>query len=312
MTTNRSPQKNLPTPSRYRKLVWIIPAAVVALLVLVLVARWLRDLPAVQDFLVAYPGESDLPEGAPVGLPAWMGWQHFFNVFLIVLIIRSGWRVRTTQRPGTYWTRNNTGLIKTKGVPKKISLDLWLHLTLDAAWVLNGIVFGVLLFATGQWMRVVPTSWDVVPNAISAALQYASLDWPSENGWVNYNSLQLIAYFVTIFIAAPLAVATGLRMSGAWPNNDRINRVYPVELARAVHFPVMLYFVLFIIAHVTLVFTTGALRNLNHMYAAEDSEGSWLGFIMFAVSLTVMIIAWFLYNPLILRPLAALTGKISR
>ena len=33
------------------------------------------------------------------------------------------------------------------------------------------------------------------------------------------------------------------------------------------HFPVMLYFVAFTVVHVALVFATGALRNLNHMYA---------------------------------------------
>ncbi|MEU8247905.1 hypothetical protein [Nonomuraea sp. NPDC048916] len=28
----------------------------------------------------------------------------------------------------------------------------------------------VLLFATGQWVRIVPSDWAVVPNALSAAL----------------------------------------------------------------------------------------------------------------------------------------------
>ncbi len=121
-------------------------------------------------------------------------------------------------------------------------------------------------------MRIVPTSWEVFPNAISAALQYVSLDWPTENGWVNYNSLQQLAYFATVFLAAPLAIATGVRMSGIWPKNaTALNKAYPVEWARKIHFPVMLYFVAFIIVHVALVFATGALRNLNHMYAAQDA-----------------------------------------
>ena len=30
-----------------------------------------------------------------------------------------------------------------------------------------------------------------------------TLDWPVETGWVNYNSLQQIMYFVVVFIAAP-------------------------------------------------------------------------------------------------------------
>ena len=190
---------------------------IILLAIAVLAARWLTGLAAVESFMESYPGHSELPASAPVGLPAWLGWQHFINMFLILLIIRSGWQVRTTKRPAAHWIRNNKGLIKTPGNPTKISLDLWFHLTLDALWVLNGAIFIVALFFTGQWMRIVPTSWDVFPNAISAGLQYLSLNWPTDNGWVNYNGLQLLTYFITVFIAAPLAIATGLRMSGAWP-----------------------------------------------------------------------------------------------
>ncbi len=297
---------------KWAKLLWIVPAVLVVLAILVFAARWFVGLEGVKGFLQQYPGDSELPEGAPVGFPAWLGWQHFFNAFFIVLIIRSGWQVRTTARPQAYWTRNNKGLIRTKNPPKKISLELWFHLTLDALWMINGVIFVILLFATGQWMRIVPTSWDVFPNAVSAGLQYLSLNWPTDNGWVNYNSLQLLTYFVTVFIAAPLAFITGLRMSGAWPKDaTKLNKIYKIELARAVHVPVMLYFVFFIIVHVTLVLATGALRNLNHMYGGSD-EVNWWGFSIFAVSLVVMAAAWVLAQPLFLRPIAALTGKVGR
>lgn len=310
MTTTKQPVR---TPrSKWAKLATAVVVAVVALGAAVLIAQWMRTLPAVQDFLATYPGQVQLPGTAPVGLPAWLGWQHFLNAFFIVLIIRSGWLVRTTAKPKEHWTRNNTGLIKTQGKPAKISLNLWFHLSLDALWVLNGIIFIILLFATGQWMRIVPTSWEVIPNALSTAIQYASLNWPTENGWLNYNSLQVLAYFSIVFIAAPLALATGLRMSGAWPKNaTTLNRIYPVELARAIHFPVMLYFVCFVIVHVALVFTTGALKNLNHMYASNDGAG-WTGFWIFAASLAFMVAAWFLARPLFLRPIASLMGKVSR
>lgn len=290
----------------------MIVAALAVLLVLVLAARWLRGLPPVENYLSVYPGHSTLPTGTPVGFPAWLGWQHFLNSLLILLIIRSGWEVRTNAKPSAYWTRNNIGPVRTKGKPAKISLDLWFHLTLDALWILNGIVFFALLFATGQWARVVPTNWDVFPNALSALLQYASLNWPLENGWNNYNSLQLLSYFTTIFIAAPLAILTGLRMSGAWPKNATgLNRAYPIAAARALHFPVMIYFAAFIIVHVTLVLATGAVRNLNHLYAASD-DGGWTGLWVFAASLAVMVGAWGLARPLFLRPVASLMGKVSR
>ncbi|KDA06897.1 membrane protein, partial [Microbacterium sp. CH12i] len=277
----------------------------------VLFVRWLLSLAGMQDFLQTYPGEYHLPEGAPVGFPAWLGWQHFFNVFLMVLIIRTGLSVRNDKRPTAFWTARGNN--KTK-----ISLTLWFHQALDILWLVNGIVFVVLLFATGQWMRVIPTSWEVIPNALSAVLQYISLDWPTENGWVNYNSLQQIAYGATIFIAAPLAAITGVRMSGLWPKNaTKLNKLYPVEWARALHFPVMLYFVVFIFIHVALVLTTGALRNLNHMYAAQGSTDptayadNWTGFWMLVASLVVIAAAWVAARPLVLAPIAKLFGNVS-
>lgn len=270
----------------------------------VVVVNWLLALAPMQDFIATYPGEYHLPESAPVGIPAWIGWQHFFNVFLIVLIIRSGLQVRTQKRPTAFWSPR-------WNATRKISLSLWFHQSLDILWLVNGLVFVVLLFATGQWMRIVPTSWEVFPNALSALLQYLSLDWPTENGWVNYNSLQQIAYFLTVFIAAPLAVITGVRMSGLWPKNAKtLNRIYPVEWARAVHFPVMLYFVAFIAVHVGLVFATGALRNLNHMYASQDVV-NWVGFWVFVGSLVVIAAAWVVARPLVLAPIARLFGKVS-
>jgi thiosulfate reductase cytochrome b subunit len=304
------------TPSRTRrvspKLAVSILVAIVGLALLVLAARGLRELPAVQEWITRYPGETELPDWAPVGLPVWLNWQHFLSSLFLLLIIRTGWQVRTAKRPAGHWTRNNTGLLRTKNPPKKITLELWLHLALDVLLVVNGLIFLVLAFTTGHWVRIVPTTWEVVPNAASALLQYLSLNWPTENGWVNYNSLQQLSYFAIIFIVTPLAIITGLRMSGAWPAGaTRLNRAFPIEWARAVHFPVMLVFVAFIVMHVALVLSTGALRNLNHMYAARD-DGSWVGFGIFAASLAVMVGAWFATRPLLIRPVAALTGKVSR
>jgi len=298
--------------SRTKQLAIGIPVAIVALVVAVLVARWWRETDAGLAFLAQFPGETPLPANAPVGFPWWLNFQHFLNAFFIVLIVRTGWLVRTTQRPVAYWTRNNTGLIRTKGTPRKISLDLWLHLSLDTMWVINGLIFVVLLFVTGQWMRLVPTSWDVLPNAWSAAIQYASLQWPTENGWVNYNSLQQLAYFTIVFVAAPLAIITGIRLSNAWPGpKARISRIYPLALARAVHLPVMVFFVLFVIVHITLVLATGALRNLNHMYAANDGDG-WAGLIIFAVSLVLIVAGWVFAKPVFLQPVASISGKVTR
>ena len=208
-----------------------------------------------QDFLVAYPGEYPLPEGAPVGIPPWLGWQHFFNMFLIVLIIRSGLQVRTEKRPTVFWSPRNNG-------KRKISLNLWFHQSLDILWIVNGVIFVVLLFATGQWMKIVPTSWAVFPNAIAAALQYVSLDWPTENGWVNYNACSSSPTSPPCSSPRRSRSPPACGCRGIWPKNAKaLNRAYPVEWARAIHFPVMLYFVAFIFVHVVLV--------LRHRGAAQ-------------------------------------------
>lgn len=280
-----------------------LSAAVLAL-VLVLCARWFLGTETGLEFLQRYPGQYQQPD-VITGYPWWLNWAHFFNAFLMVLIIKTGIQIRIETRPAAYWSpRWNKN--------HKISLTMWTHQVLDLLWVLNGAVFVVLLFSTGYWVRVVPTSWEVVPNAVSAALQYASLTWPTHGGWAHYNSLQELAYFTTIFIAAPLAIATGIRMSGLWPAHPkRLNTVFPAGLARAVHFPVMVYFAVFIILHVILVFATGALHNLNQIYAGQDAV-NWTGFWLFTTSLLVIIAGVAATRAVIVAPAASLFGKVGR
>lgn len=303
-------------PVRRRQ--WVRLAAItigvlVSALAVVLCARWMRTLDPVQGFIATYDGYSSQPDSTPLGLPTWLGWQHFFNTFLMVLIVRTGLQVRTERKPAGYWTPKKDSFFSPKGnSPKKVSLTQWLHQSLDVLWVLNGLVFGILLFATGQWMRIVPTSWDIVPNMLSTAIQYASLDWPTENGWVHYNALQVVAYCVTVFIAAPLAIISGLRISTWWPEKTAaLGKAYPVEWARSIHVPVMVYFVAFTVVHVFLVFFTGALRNLNHMFTSRDAV-DWWGLVIFLASVVAIAGAWFLTKPLFITPVAGRMGKVSR
>lgn len=293
-------------------LLWLGPIAVVLLAAAVLITIVVRDTPLVTGFIEQFPGEYPLPESTPAGFPAWLSWQHFLNGFFLLLIVRTGWEVRTIRRPPAYWTRSNAGPLKTKYPPQRMSLSLWLHLTLDVLWIVNGVVYVVLLFASGRWARIIPTSWEVFPNALSAALQYASLDWPTGDSWVNYNSLQQLAYFTVVFVATPLAIVSGFRMSSLWNQRwRRFDKTFPIAWARRVHYPVMLFFVLFTIGHVALVFATGALRNLNKMYAGQDAT-NWTGLLIFAGSMLVMVAAWLLARPLFLRPIAALTGTVTK
>ena len=58
-----------------------------------------RSSAAGRAFLHTYPGHSELPAWAPVGFPAWLEWQHFLSAFFILLIVRTGWQIRTIRRP---------------------------------------------------------------------------------------------------------------------------------------------------------------------------------------------------------------------
>jgi len=314
--------------SKWFNLLWLVPIGVLLLVIGVAIAQGLRELPGVQDFMQRFPGVASAPDDTPVGFPAWVGWQHFLNSFFMIFIIRSGVTI-IADHPRLYWTRHATPgkdwfriqkpvpadplytakqdsitLPNGVGLPGRrhsIGLARWWHLGIDTLWLANGIVFYILLFSTGQWKRLIPLDWDVVPNAISVAIQYLSLDWPTENGWTEYNALQLLAYFITVFIAPPIALLTGLGMSPALSTRFRgISRVLSIQVARSLHFFVLCWFILFIVVHVTLVLTTGALRNLNHMYAMQNTD-SWAGFWIFAAALVVLVVAWVAATPFTYR-----------
>jgi sulfoxide reductase catalytic subunit YedY len=315
--------------SRWFNLLWLLPIGFVVLIVAVAAAKGLRNMASVERFIVRNPGtiETTTAKASP-GLPIWVGVQHFFNLFLLIFIIRSGVQI-LSDHPRLYWTRHSTpgkdwfriqkpvpteplwtakqdsiSLPPQVGLPglrHSIGLARWWHLGTDSLWLLNGLVFYVLLFTTGQWRRVVPTTWAVFPNALSVLIQYLSLHWPTENGWVAYNSLQLLAYFITIFVAAPLALVTGLGMSPALSTRfKRISKLLSIQTARSLHFFVLVWFIVFIVSHVALVFATGLLNNLNHIYAARN-DASWIGFAIFAASMVVVIVGWVAATPFTLR-----------
>ena len=315
--------------SRWFNLLWLLPIGFVLLIAAVAAAQGLRHVPAVARFIDRYPGTSvSAGTRAHPGLPVWVDVTHFLNLLLMVFIIRSGIQI-LADHPRLYWTRHCTPgkdwfrfqrpvpedplwtarqdsvtLPKHLGLPglrHSIGLARWWHLGSDMLWLANGLVFYVLLFATGQWRRVVPTSWEVFPNAASVLIQYLSLDWPKESAWIAYNGLQQLAYFVTVFVAAPLALITGLGMSPALSTRfRRVSKPLSIQVARSLHFLVLCWFLVFILIHTTLVFTTGLLRNLNMGYAAQDSD-SWIGFGIFAVSMVVVVVAWVAATPFTLR-----------
>lgn len=314
---------------RWFNILWLLPIGFVLALAGVALAQWLRTLPAVQDFITTYPGTMITPQAeADAGIPWWVNVQHFVNILFMLFIIRSGWQI-LVDHPRLYWSRHSrpgaewvrlapkspddplwtakqdcVDLPKHVGLPglrHTIGLARWWHLIMDLGWLVNGVVFYVLIFATGHWRRLVPTSWEVFPQALSTAIQYLSLDLPAEHGWVAYNGLQLLTYFITVFVAAPLAMITGLGMSPALSTRfGKISKRFSIQLARSLHALVMVWFVVFIVTHVTMVLITAAAANLNMMFAARDSDGP-LGVIIFGVALAIIIAAWLWASPFTIR-----------
>ncbi len=313
--------------ARWVNVLWALPISVVALLILVAAAKGLRETASVQMFIHRYPGAL-LAHPQAIGIPWWARWQHFFNLFFLMFIIRAGLQI-LADHPRLYFDRNCTpgrdwfrfqkpvppdrvwtakedsvrlaGWFGLPGLRHSIGLARWWHFVFDLLWLVNGVLFYVLIFTSGHWQRLVPMSWDVFPSAASVALQYLSLDWPQNHGWLAYNGLQLLAYFITVFIAAPLALLSGLLQSPAVSNRIHFaGRRLNHQLARSVHFLVLCWFLTFIFFHTAMIYTTGLLVNLNHITLGSDTAG-WGGFVIYVVWMAVVIVAWFAATPFTLR-----------
>ena len=292
---------------RKRRALRAVLLVVLGAIALTTVAFILRAQPSVQEFLIRYPGVVVPTLDAPIGIPVWLSVTHFLNMLFLLLIIRTALSIRSKKRPPAFVTPHR-GILGQP--PRRIGINVWLHNTVDVLWFLNGAVYITLLFATGQWMRIVPTTWEVIPNALSAALQYLTFTWPVENPWVAYNSLQILAYFGVVFVLAPLAIVTGLRLSSAWPvDAPRLNRVVPERPIRRLHNLVLFLFLAFIVVHIDLVLFTGAVHNLNVMFAASN-DVSYLGTIIFIASLGVLAGVWFALTPSVQKRLAVLSGTV--
>jgi thiosulfate reductase cytochrome b subunit len=283
---------------------------VVLAVLVVVAARLLRFSDAGESFVSTWSGAAPQPEGTRAGFPAWAAWQHGLNALFLLFTVRSGWRIHRGGRPSTFWARRNDGRVRTANPPVRIAIDLWSHFVADTLWVLNGAVFVVLAAVSGHWARIVPTDWAVVPQAVSAGLQYASLAWPTENGWVDYNALQQLSYFAVVYIAGPIAVLTGLRAAPGFAARLRfLDTRFPLRAAKSIHWWTMWFLVAFTAVHVFLVLATGAIRNLNHIYAVRDDE-SWAGAVVFAVSLLLTAAIVLVLRPSFVRWAAARTGTV--
>lgn len=215
-------------------------------------------------------------------IPAIITILHLVNLFCLIILIRSGIQI-LYDHPKLYWTdhtRDDNWWIRfgKKKMPKdklwtardeaeappKALLALpggdhnlgagrhW-HFSAAIIWVLTGVIYIGYLILSDNWSRIVPTSWDVIPQAIAVMGNYLTLNILAEGE--SYNALQQISYAFIIFILAPLQILTGLAMSPA------LTGKYPGflklfggrrQVARSLHFIGMIGFSLFILIHITM------------------------------------------------------------
>lgn len=219
---------------------------------------------------------------------------HFINLFAVILLIRSGIHI-LADHPMLYWTEHTTRKnhwlkFGKKKMPKG---KLWTahdeaervpHLALPGGahpefgmarnwhaigaiiWVVTGIIYWSYMFISGNWTRLIPTSWEVIPGAFHDFINYIQFRIPPESAFTPYDNLQQIAYGLVVFVLAPIMVLTGLAMSPALMN--RFPRYLDIfggrrQAARSIHFLGMLAFSGFIIIHVALVALVYFYRNVK-------------------------------------------------
>ncbi len=265
----------------------------------------------------------------PTGFPVWISLSHWVNFIFLTLIIRSGLSI-LVDHPRLYWNNGCTpGTEWIRLTPLKVPKDkmwtakedsryispvlglpgyrhtigiarVWHFLTVPF-FILNGIIFIFLLFYTNQWKRLVPVSWKILPDSWSVFVHYITFHFPAEpNGFYHFNALQQLSYFGVVFILAPLAMLTGMAMSPAIENRFHWfpklfgNR----QSARSIHFMVMVCYLFFIVIHVTLVATTGLIRNMNHIVMGNDktnnSSGLCIGIAIVLFTTALCFLAYWL------------------
>jgi DMSO/TMAO reductase YedYZ molybdopterin-dependent catalytic subunit/thiosulfate reductase cytochrome b subunit len=281
--------------------VWLILSVILGLgVVLVVAAKLYVNTNVGQGFLAQFPCIPLAPP-VPAGMPAFVRWTHVLSFFLLVVIVRSGLQILADHprlytkvhcTPGTEWLRFRgpvpsdriwtakedaitlSPLVGLPGGRHTIGVARHWHFVFDILFVINGIVYAVFLFSTPWLHRLVPSDLSIFPAAASCAVTYLSLHLPSGvSGFFRYDALQQLTYFAVIFILAPLAILTGLAMSPALDNRFRwFARLFGNrQIARSIHFLVMVGFVLFFIGHMALIALTGFTANLNDITLGNNN-----------------------------------------
>ena len=224
----------------------------------------------------------------PTFFPMWVVITHFLNLFFMLLLFRSGFEVLSAfpklywhddSPPGREWLRLSktmygadsrkpwssldeeeswSPLIALPG-RKNLGLGRHWHFMSIQFWILTGLVYIVMVFVTGYWHYLVPTHWSIVPDSIASVGTYLQFDLPAKIPGEPFEPAQKLAYFIVIFVMAPLQIASGAAMSPSvlarFPWYAKL--FGGKQGARSVHFLVMCAFAAFTVVHVGMVIIHG-------------------------------------------------------
>ena len=170
-------------------------------------------------------------------------------------------------------SRGDDGQLEERGFPSWATLPAYQDLAMGRRWhfffawilVLNGLIYFAYLIGRRHIRDLWPSLADVraIPRAIA---DHARLRFPAGDEALHYNVLQKLAY-LSVVIAFPVLILAGLTMSPA------MDAAFPWLLtlfggrqaARAAHFLLATYLVLFVIVHLVMVVLSGPINNMRSM-----------------------------------------------
>jgi thiosulfate reductase cytochrome b subunit len=152
----------------------------------------------------------------------------------------------------------------------------------QAAWVLvlTGLVYGIASLVNGHFKKdLLPARGQRTGHAIWEVIAKYLRRAPIDDGDAySYNAVQRIAYLAVIFILIPLVIWTGLALSpafnAAFPTG--VNALGGRQSARTLHFFISGFLVIFLVAHVTMVYLSGFRTRMRAMitgHATAPPEG---------------------------------------
>lgn len=171
--------------------------------------------------------------------PWWVGATYFLNLFFLLLLARSGLEALSTfpklcwhddRPPGREWVRFSKKMHSVDSLkpwsssdeveawspfitlPGKKNLGLgrhwhwhW-HFMSIHFWVLTGVVYPAMVFATGYWHYLVPTHWSIIPDSTNSVGTYLHFQIPAMIPGEPFAPAPKLAHFTVLVLLLVLHV----------------------------------------------------------------------------------------------------------